>query len=60
MANRYEAEHSDGQTYDVTTHRHHDDHGDKEFKDHLLDVIKSTCAGVFSGYIVRFTHKGRA
>lgn len=43
--NVYEVRLKDGSVYHVTTPHHHDDHDEKTFKDHLLDIIKSTIAG---------------
>jgi hypothetical protein len=59
VANVYHVELSDGQSYTVTTEHHHDDHDAATFRRHLLDVIKSSVAGVVSGTIVHFLHKGR-
>lgn len=60
MANAYHVELSTGQSYNVTTDRHHGDHDDKTFKQHLLDIIKGSVSGVVAGVVVRYIHKGRA
>jgi hypothetical protein len=59
MANLYQARLNNGQTYDVTTDRHHADHDDKTFKQHLLEVIKASVPGIISGIVVGYVHKGR-
>jgi hypothetical protein len=59
MANVYEARLSSGESYTVTTDRHHGDHDDKTFKQHLLDVIKGSISGIVSGVVVAYIHKGR-
>ncbi len=59
VANLYHAKMSDGQAYNVTTDKHHDDHDEATFKRHLLDIIKSSVSGVISGTVVHFMHKGR-
>ncbi len=59
MANVYEAKHSNGQHYTVTTDHHHDDHGDENFKKMLTDIIKSSAGGVISGTVLHFAFKGR-
>lgn len=60
MPNIYEARHSNGQTYDVPTDRHHSNHHESDFKDHLRDIIERTVSGVASGYILHFALKRRA
>ena len=59
MAHLYHAKLSDGQTFDVTTDKHHADHDGPTFARHLLDIIKSSFAGVVSGTVVHFLYKGR-
>jgi hypothetical protein len=57
MSYVYEARHSNGTTYDVPTNNHHSNHGEDDFKNHLLDIIKRSASGVISGYILHFTLK---
>jgi hypothetical protein len=59
MAHVYEARTGDGKAYNVSTDRHHADHDDKTFKQHLLDVIKGSVSGVISGVVVTYVYKGR-
>jgi hypothetical protein len=59
MDNVYSVKHSNGNSYDVPTPHHHDDHPEHRFKDHLLDVLKSMVSGVAGGYILHFSLKGR-
>ena len=59
MANIYEVRHSKGRTYDVPTDRHHDNHHDSDFKDHLLSILERTVGSLVSGYILHFTLKRR-
>lgn len=59
MANLYGVQTSSGKNFDVTTNKHHDDHDDKTFRDHLLDVIKGTASQVIGEVVVRYTFKGR-
>lgn len=63
MANVYEAAHSNGQKYDVTTDKHHADHSDADFKKHLLGAIERAIGGgvggLISGYILHYTLKKR-
>ena len=59
MANEYEASHSNGQTYTVTTPKHHADFSDKDFKEHLHNVIQNTFTSVAGGYILSFILKKR-
>ncbi|WP_287103859.1 hypothetical protein [Brevundimonas sp.] len=63
MANLYEVKHSNGTTYDVTTDKHHGDHHESDFKDHLLQIIDrsvgSAAGALISGYVLHFTLKGR-
>lgn len=59
MANVYEAKHSNGQAYTVTTEHHHDDHGVDSFKKILGDIIKNGAGGVVSGTVLHFVFKGR-
>jgi hypothetical protein len=59
MSHHYEAHASDGQTYNVTTQHHHDDHEDATFKRHLLDVIKGSISGVAAGAVLRFVYRGQ-
>tara|TARA_R110002051_G_scaffold269600_1_gene329790 strand:- start:5202 stop:5381 length:180 start_codon:yes stop_codon:yes gene_type:complete len=59
MAHQYEVKHSDGRTYDVTTDKHHSDHHESDFKDHLLGIIERTISGVASGVIIHFALKRR-
>jgi hypothetical protein len=59
MANQYEVRLSDGQAYNVTTDQHHANHSDSAFKQHLLDVIKQSAAGIITGVVVGYVHKGR-
>jgi hypothetical protein len=59
MAYMYRADLSDGSAYDVTTDRHHADHDDRTFKQHLLDIIKASIPNIISGVVVGYVHKGR-
>ncbi len=59
MANQYEVAHSNGQTYTVTTDRHHDSYSDKDFKEHLHGVIQGTFSTVIGGVVLRYIFKGR-
>jgi len=59
VAHLYEVKHSDGQTYNVTTDQHHDNHHESDFKDHLVKIIERTVSGVAVGYILHFTLKRR-
>ncbi len=59
MANVYDAKHSNGQTYTVTTNHHHDDHTAENFKKLLGDIVKQSAGGVVSGTILHFVFKGR-
>jgi hypothetical protein len=63
MANKYEAHHSDGSIYDVTTDHHHDDHTPDRFKQILAQVIQNSTSGaiggIISGTVVHFVFKGR-
>ncbi len=60
MANVYEADHSNGQKYTVRTDRHHDDYSDRDFKEHLHNVIQGTVSTVAGGLVLRYIFKGRA
>ena len=58
--NVYEVQLNDGRIFrDVTTEHSHQDHDDKTFKQHLLDVLKGGAGGVVSGFVVHFALKGR-
>ncbi len=57
--NIYQVTLSDGSKYDVTTDKHHDDHSEPTFRQHLLDVIKNAISGIVSGVVVGFVHKSR-
>jgi hypothetical protein len=59
MAHLYEATHSNGQVYDVTTNHHHGDHTVENFKKILGDIVKQSAGGVVSGTILHFVFKGR-
>jgi hypothetical protein len=59
MVHIYSARLTDGQTYDVQTPNHHENHSDTDFRRHLLDIIKSSVSGVVSGTVVHFLYKGR-
>ncbi len=60
MPHEYHVQTSDGQSFTVTTDQHHDDHTDKGFRDHLLDVIKQAVAQIASGvFIHHYTYRGR-
>ncbi len=59
MSNVYEAKHSNGQTYTVTTDHHHGDHSAENFKKILGDVVKQSAGGVVSGTILHFVFKGK-
>lgn len=59
MAYVYDATGNDGKTYTVNTAKHHDDHDDKTFRAHLLDVIKGTISGVVASHITHYRFKGR-
>ena len=56
---RYDVHLDDGKVYEVTTPHHHDDHDEAAFSRHLLDVIKSSIAGVVAGTVLRFVFRGR-
>jgi len=65
MANKYQAETTGGQTYDVTTDEHHADHTESGFKAHLGRIIDGaiggTIGGISTAVIVRkFIFKGKA
>lgn len=57
--NQYAVTLRDGRTYTVNTPNHHADHGEQEFKDHLLDVLKQTVAGVIAVGIGGILFKGQ-
>jgi hypothetical protein len=57
VAHLYEVKHSNGQTYNVTTDKHHDNHHESDFKDHLVKIIERTVSGVAIGYVLHFTLK---
>jgi hypothetical protein len=57
MANTYEAHHSNGQKYTVKTDRHHADYNDRDFKEHLHNVIQGTFTTVAGGYILSYILK---
>ena len=59
MANQYDVTLSDGRSYSVTTDRHHGEHSDNAFKQHLLDIIKQSAAGIITGVVVGYIHRGR-
>lgn len=59
MANIYEVHHTNGQTYEVPTDRHHDDHSDYDFKKHLLTILEGIVSGVATGHIMHYRFKGR-
>jgi hypothetical protein len=59
MANVYHVKFSTGETFDVTTEKHHDDLDEASFKKHLIDVVKGSATGVISGVIVGYVLKGR-
>jgi hypothetical protein len=59
MAHAYEVEHSNGKKYTVTTDRHHADHNDSDFKEHLHNVIQNTFSTVVGGMVLRYIFKGR-
>lgn len=58
--NHYSVTLNDGQTYTVKTPKHHTQHSEAEFEEHLLDVIKQTIANVVGGVIIKIIFKGRA
>ncbi len=57
MANSYEVQHSNGQTYTVDTNRHHADYNDRDFKEHLHGVIQGTFSTVVGGYVLNYILK---
>jgi hypothetical protein len=59
MPNSYEAAHSNGQNYTVTTDRHHGDYSDRDFKEHLHGVIQGTFSTVIGGAVLRYIFKGK-
>ncbi|MBI1262770.1 MAG: hypothetical protein GC184_13710 [Rhizobiales bacterium] len=59
MANVYEVRHSNGQTYDVTTDRHHDDHHEDDFKAILLNIVERSAGTAIGGVVLHFILKGR-
>ena len=65
MANKYEAHTHDGAVYDVTTEKHHGDHTEEGFKQHLGRIIDGTISGAAGGIVggvilKKFIFKGRA
>ncbi len=59
MTNVYSVKHSNGQSYDVETDAHHQNHPEQTFKDHQMSALTSLSASLASGYILHFTLKGR-
>jgi hypothetical protein len=59
VSNLYFTTISVGDTYNVTTDKHHADHDDATFKQYLLDVIKNTTSGVITGVVVSYVFKGK-
>ena len=59
MAHLYEVATNQG-THNVTTPHHHEEHDEKTFTQHLIDVIKQSSSQIISGLVVhRITYKGR-
>ncbi|MCI5095118.1 MAG: hypothetical protein MRY77_02260 [Rhodobacteraceae bacterium] len=57
--NQYAVTLKDGRVFTVNTPNHHANHSDAEFKDHLLDVLKQTVAGVIAVGIGGILFKGK-
>ncbi|TWB34337.1 hypothetical protein [Nitrospirillum pindoramense] len=59
MENVYDVTLSTGESYTVTTEKHHDDHTDEGFKRHLREAIKTVAANVIGGIIIHEYHLRR-
>ena len=59
MAHEYEVTHSNGKSYTVTTDRHHADHSDSDFKEHLHNIIQNTFTTVAGGIVLHYIFKRR-
>lgn len=59
MAHVYEVHTSDGGVHHVETNHHHEQHDERTFASHLLDVVKGAAGGFLSATIVRYTYRGR-
>lgn len=59
MAHVYHVELNNGDSYTITTDKHHEEYPPNVFLGHLLDVIKRTGAQVAAIAITRYMYRGR-
>jgi S-adenosylmethionine:diacylglycerol 3-amino-3-carboxypropyl transferase len=59
MANKYEVTLTNGQVYDVTISKHHDDYTQNVWLGHLVDVLKTIVSNVATHHITNYKFKGR-
>lgn len=57
MSHEYHVELSNGQSYTVTSDRHHDEH--PRFENYLSEIFMRTGSQVAAHMIIRYIYKGR-